>query len=79
MSNADSKEEIAGIDQRYTRFNPYKKGTLYNSNKRMNDIGANDFWESGVVNPHLILADLVKIFHPELLPDHQLFYYKQLP
>jgi iron complex transport system substrate-binding protein len=79
MSNAHTKEEIAAIDQRYTRFNPYKKGTLYNSNKRMNDIGANDFWESGVVNPHLILADLVKIFHPELLPDHQLFYYKQLP
>jgi iron complex transport system substrate-binding protein len=78
MSNANSKEEIAGIDQRYTRFNPYKKGTLYNSNKRMNDIGANDFWESGAVNPHLILADLVKIFHPEILPDHQLFYYKQL-
>ena len=79
MSNANTKEEIAAVDQRYTRFNPYRKGTLYNSNKRMNDIGANDFWESGAVNPHLILADLVKIFHPELLPDHQLFYYKQLP
>ncbi|THU38116.1 ABC transporter substrate-binding protein [Niastella caeni] len=78
MSNAKTKEEIAAADQRYTRFNSYRKGTMYNSNKRVNDIGANDFWESGAVNPHLILADLVKIFHPELLPDHQLFYYQQI-
>jgi iron complex transport system substrate-binding protein len=78
MGNARSKAEIAAADQRYTRFNAYQKGTLYNSNKRLNDIGANDYWESGAVNPQLILADLVKIFHPELLPDHQLVYYKQL-
>ncbi|HEX6429345.1 MAG TPA: ABC transporter substrate-binding protein [Niastella sp.] len=78
MSNAQSKKEIAATDQRYTQFNPYKKGTLYNSNKRLNDIGSNDYWESGAVNPHLILADLITIFHPEILPGHQLFYYKQL-
>jgi iron complex transport system substrate-binding protein len=78
MSNVKTKKEIAAADQRYTRFNAYRKGTMYNSNKRMNDIGANDFWESGAISPHLILADLVKIFHPELLPDHQLFYYQQI-
>jgi iron complex transport system substrate-binding protein len=44
----------------------------------LNDIGANDYWESGSVNPHLILADLITIFHPDLLPGHQLVYYKQL-
>jgi iron complex transport system substrate-binding protein len=78
MSNAQSKKEIADVDQRYTQFNPYRKGALYNSNKRMNDIGSNDYWESGAVNPQLILADLITIFHPELLPGHQLYYYKQL-
>ncbi|OQP62628.1 hypothetical protein A3860_26825 [Niastella vici] len=78
MGNFQTKAEIAAADERYTRFNPYKKGTLYNCNKRMNDIGANDYWESGAVNPHLILADLIAIFHPDLLPGHQLYYYKQL-
>jgi iron complex transport system substrate-binding protein len=78
MSNAKSKDEIAANDQRYTQFNSFKKGTLYNLNKRLNDIGANDYWESGSVTPHLILADLVKIFHPELLPNHELYYYQQL-
>lgn len=78
MGNAQSKADIAATDQRYTQFNSYKKGALYNCNKRLNDIGANDYWESGAVNPHLVLADLITIFHPELLPGHQLVYYKQL-
>ena len=75
----DTKEDIAAKDSRYTFFKPYKQGTIYNFNKRVNDIGSNDYWESGAVNPHLILADLIKIFHPELLPAHQLEYYKQIP
>ena len=74
----DSKKEIKAIDPRYADFKPFKNGNLYNNNNRVNDLGSNDYWESGVVKPQLILADLIKIFHPELLPDHQLVYYKQL-
>lgn len=74
----NTKEDIAAKDSRYTFFKPYKQGTIYNFNKRVNDIGSNDYWESGAVNPHFILADLIKIFHPELLPAHQLEYYKQI-
>jgi iron complex transport system substrate-binding protein len=77
-SSATAKEEIAAKDPRYTHFKSFEQGTIYNNNKRTNDIGANDYWESGAVNPHLILADLIKIFHPELLPEHQFVYYKQI-
>ncbi|MBC7914482.1 MAG: ABC transporter substrate-binding protein, partial [Pyrinomonadaceae bacterium] len=75
---ATSKKDIASRDIRYTYFGPYKKNTVYNFNKKLNDLGSNDYWESGVVNPHLVLADLIKILHPELLPKHELVYYKQL-
>jgi len=44
----------------------------------MNAQGANDYWESGAVNPHLVLADLIRIIHPELLPNHELIYYKSI-
>lgn len=74
----DSKKDIRAIDARYADFRPFKTGKVFNFNKRLNDLGANDYWESGAVSPHLILADLIKILHPELLPGHQLFYYKQL-
>jgi iron complex transport system substrate-binding protein len=74
----DTKADIVARDVRYKDFRPFKQGAIYNNNKRVNDIGANDYWESGTVNPHLILADLIRILHPELLPKHELVYYKQL-
>jgi iron complex transport system substrate-binding protein len=75
----NSKQEIAAKDPRYTGFKSFRTGQLYNNTKRTNDLGSNDFWESGGVNPHLILADMLSILHPELLPGHTLVYYKQLP
>ena len=74
----DSKQDIAGKDPRYAGFKSFKTGRLYNNNKRTNDIGSNDYWESGAVNPQLVLADMISILHPELLPGRTLVYYKQL-
>jgi len=74
----DSKKDIQALDARYADFKPFKSGTIFNNNKRVNDLGSNDYWESGSVSPQLILADLIRILHPELLPGHQLVYYKQL-
>jgi len=76
--DVSSKKEIKAIDARYADFKPFKTGTIYNNNKRTNDIGSNDFWESGAVNPQLVLGDLIRILHPELLPGRELVYYQQL-
>ncbi|MFD2164042.1 ABC transporter substrate-binding protein [Paradesertivirga mongoliensis] len=75
---AHSKADIAALDVRYTYFKPYKNNTIYNFNKKVNDLGSNDYWESGVVNPHIVLSDLIKILHPGILPHHELVYYKQI-
>ncbi|KIO78064.1 ABC transporter substrate-binding protein [Pedobacter lusitanus] len=78
VGTVDSKNDIKAIDSRYAEFKPFKDNHIFNFNKKVNDIGSNDYWESGAVNPQLVLGDLIRIFHPELLPDHQLVYYKQL-
>jgi len=78
LGDVSSKKEVEAIDNRYADFKPFKNGHVYNNNKKMNDLGANDFWESGAVYPQLVLADLISILHPDLLPNHQLVYYKQL-
>ncbi|MGZ3867125.1 MAG: ABC transporter substrate-binding protein [Bacteroidia bacterium] len=74
----NSAEELLKLDSRYGEFNAFKKGNLYNNNAIVTLKGANDYWESGLCSPDMILKDLVKIFHPELQPDHRLKYYKQL-
>jgi iron complex transport system substrate-binding protein len=75
---AKSKEDILAKDSRFKDFEPFETGRVYNNNKRTNDSGGNDFWESGVVHPEMLLADLIKIFHPDLMPDHELYYYQKV-
>jgi iron complex transport system substrate-binding protein len=70
--------DIKATDERLIRIEPYRTGEVYNNNARMESGGGNDFFESGVVHPHIILKDMIRIFHPELLPDYQMFYYTKL-
>ncbi len=36
------------------------------------------YFQKGLLEPHVILADYIAIFHPTLLPDHQSVYYNLL-
>ncbi len=68
-----SYEVLAQTDARYTDFKSYKdKGVIYCN------LSKTPFYESSPVSPELVLADLIKIFHPQLLPDHKPVYYKLL-
>jgi len=66
------------MDERYADFDAYAEGRVYNYNKRVNANGGMDYFESGTARPDLVLADLVAIFHPGLLPEHDFYYYQQL-
>ncbi len=76
--SARTLENIRERDPRYMDFKSYKNKTIYNVFGRNTEGGGNDYYETGVIEPHVVLKDVVKIFHPELLPDHQLVYYNQL-
>ncbi|MGF1520224.1 MAG: ABC transporter substrate-binding protein [Nodosilinea sp.] len=73
-----SKGDAIAADPRYGQFLALQSGHVFNNNARLNATGGNDYWEGGLINPHLVLADLIKIVHPELLPDHELVYYQPL-
>lgn len=72
----NSVTDVLQSDERYGEFAAVANGRLYNNNAQVNANGGNAFYESGAAHPEVVLMDLVKIFHPELLPDHQLVYYK---
>jgi iron complex transport system substrate-binding protein len=69
---------LMAMDERYADFAAINSGNVYNYVARVNPSGGSDYFESGAANPDIVLADLIRIFHPELLPDHTLNYYKQL-
>lgn len=73
-----TQADMLNEDARFAQFRAVTLGNVWNNNARMNANGGNDYFESGVANPDLILADLVAIFHPDLMPDHTFVYYRRL-
>ncbi|MFT5970318.1 MAG: iron complex transport system substrate-binding protein, partial [Flavobacteriales bacterium] len=53
-------------------------GNVFSPIKRSLETGGNDYWESGMAQPDLLLKDMISIFHPEVLPNHELIYYQRL-
>jgi cobalamin transport system substrate-binding protein len=74
-----SQAELSASDSRYETFSPFKNHNIYSYNKRIGAEGGSEFLELGYLRPDLILRDLVHIGHPNLLPDHELFFHFQLP
>ena len=71
-----SRADAIADDPRYGEFRGLDR--FYNHTARTNATGGNDYWETGPIEPQVGLADLVQIFHPELLGDRELIYYKPL-
>jgi len=76
--HANSLHEIEMMDERYTLFKAFQEGRVYSIRGRVRESGANDYWESGIARPDILLKDLISIMHPELLPEHKLVYFKKL-
>jgi iron complex transport system substrate-binding protein len=75
---ADTKSEILSIDSRLADLPCFRDGNLFNNNKRTNVNGGNDYWESGSINPQIILYDIASVLHPGLFPSRELYYYKKV-
>ncbi len=75
---AESAKELLDKDSRFGEFQAFRKGLVFNNNRRVNEQGGNDYWASASLNPHLVLADMVKIIRPDLLPKHEFVYFKKL-
>jgi len=71
-------DDLLAQDERYADFAAFKNGNVYSLGARVNENGGDDYFETGVTNPQIVLADLITIFHPDLLPDHDLYFFHKL-
>jgi iron complex transport system substrate-binding protein len=65
-------------DENYKSISNLKDLDVYNIVNRLGKDGGNDYWESALMRPDLLIQDLLKIFHPILIPRHDLIWYKNL-
>jgi iron complex transport system substrate-binding protein len=73
-----SHNELYAADARFAKFHAAQRGQVFNNTKQRTASGANPIWEKGMVQPDQVLADLIKVFHPELMPDAEFVYYEAL-
>ncbi len=79
VATFQTKEDLADQDSRYAEFNAFKNNQVYNYSKKIGAEGGYDIFESGYARPDRVLADMIKILHPELLPDYETYYFERLP
>ena len=66
-------------EPRYTAFKAYRDRQVWVYDRPLTPTGTIDYFLRSVSRPDLVLADLVKIFHPALVPDHAFEWYTRVP
>ncbi len=64
-------KDLAAEDERYTTLNAFKTNRVVFCN-----LSQTPYRELAGVQPHYLLADFVKVFHPDILPHYTPKYYK---
>jgi iron complex transport system substrate-binding protein len=65
-------------DPRFALFRAWRGGNVWANDRVRCAAGGREFFEIGASRPDLILADLIAILHPELMPGHELRFYRRL-
>ncbi len=65
-----SMKELYSIDEKHKLFSSAINNRVYSFNRRLNDDGANDFWESGLTNPDLVLKDIIWALYPDRMSEY---------
>ncbi|MGI9532845.1 ABC transporter substrate-binding protein [Lutimonas sp.] len=71
-------EELAAANNHYQQFQSFSTGEIYSFSKRRSENGGVEYFELGPLQPHIVLKDLIKVTHPELLPDYKPYFLQKL-
>lgn len=69
--------QILKADPRLKSLKALDNGNVWDATLRADPKHGNDYWQTGVVRPDLVLANLTAILHPELDRDHQFHFYRK--
>ncbi len=67
-------DDLIQEDERYADFKAVKSKKVFVCNSF-----TTPYFQKGLLEPHIILADYINILHPEILPGYQNVYYQLLP
>jgi iron complex transport system substrate-binding protein len=73
-----SYEQLEASNSLYTNFDAFKNKNIYSFSNTTGETGGVLYYELGTARPDLVLKDLIKICHPELLEGYKPYFFKPL-
>ncbi len=73
-----SLEQLQETHSVYTEFDAYKNKKVYSFTNKKGETGGVLYYELAPNRPDIVLKDIIKILHPELLPEHSLYFFSTL-
>ena len=73
-----SLKEMSDSNSHYNQFTSFKNKKVYSYAVNKGEKGGILYFEWSPTRPDWVLKDLIKIFHPELVPNHKLYFFQKL-
>lgn len=71
-------EQLNDANDIYSKFNAFQNKNIYTYVNKQGALGGIVYFELAPARPDLVLKDLIKIAHPELLKNYELTFYERL-
>ncbi|WP_338407916.1 ABC transporter substrate-binding protein [uncultured Flavobacterium sp.] len=71
-------KEMTDSNPHYSQFHSFKNKKVYSYAVNKGATAGIIYFEWASTRPDWVLKDLIKIFHPELLPNHKLYFFHKL-
>lgn len=73
-----SLQQMKEYHTAYSEFDAFTTGNVFSFTNKKGATGGVLYYELAPNRPDLVLKDMIKILHPELLPDYELYFFSTL-
>lgn len=73
-----SYEDMKKASENYTQFAPFTHKKIFTAATTVGKTGGTMYYELAPTRPDIVLKDIIKSIHPEILPNYKPFFFKPL-
>ncbi|MFK5878106.1 MAG: ABC transporter substrate-binding protein [Flavobacteriaceae bacterium] len=73
-----SKEQLLNASSHYIEFDAFNKNNIYTFANKKGETGGVLYYELAPTRPDLVLKDIIKIVHPELMGDYEFTFFERM-
>ncbi|WP_420573969.1 ABC transporter substrate-binding protein [Kordia sp.] len=70
--------DMEKASKHYTQFAPFKNKKIYSTANTIGKTGGTMYYELAPTRPDIVLKDIIKAIHPEILPTYEPYFFKPL-